>query len=320
MLEKRTCLSHVEALAPATSANLGAGFDVFGVALDALYDKVSVDITDEKEGIKLYIEGKGASSISTDPEKNTAGVVAKALLKSFNIKCGLVLKIEKGIKPGSGLGSSAASAAATATALNQALGLKLSYSELIKFAALGEIASAGAPHADNVSSSIMGFFTVVISNDPLEVLQIQLPYNVKFVIAVPELTLSTSIARSVIPKNVKLSDSIFNIANASAFIIGAMTGNIALMGRTMNDRIAEPYRASLIPGLNNVKRKALEAGALGVTISGAGPSILALVNSEDGVERNVAEAMREGFKENGLESDVIITKPGPGAKIVKGEK
>lgn len=318
MSERRTYLSHVEALAPATSANLGAGFDVFGVALEALHDKVSVDVTDEK-GIKLYVEGEGASSIPTDPEKNTAGVVAKAILNAFNIKCGLVLKIEKGIKPGSGLGSSAASAAATATALNEAFRLKLSQYDLIKFAALGEIASAGAPHADNVSSSIMGFFTVVFSNDPVEVLQIQLPYNVEFVIAIPELTLNTLIARSVIPKQVKLSDSVFNIANASAFIIGAMRGDIALMGKAMKDFIAEPYRAPLIPGLNEVKSKALEAGALGVAISGAGPSVLALVDSEHGVERNVAKAMKEGFKENNVKSDVIITKPGPGAKILKRE-
>ena len=312
-------LSHVEALAPATSANLGAGFDVFGVALDTLYDKVSIEIV-KGDKVELYVEGKWASSIPTDLNRNTAGVVAKNLLSSFNRRCGLVIRIQKGIKPGSGLGSSAASAAATALALNEALGLGLSRAELIEYAALGEAASAGVPHADNVSPAILGFFTIVISNNPTEVIQLPSPDNVKFVIAIPELTLETSLARSVIPKQVRLSDAIHNIACASAFIAGVALKDITLMGKAMKDSIAEPYRASFIPGLNDVKNNAIEAGAVGVAISGAGPSILALIDSEEDVEAKVAKAMKEGFEKNGVESEVIIAKPGPGAKIVRREE
>jgi len=312
-------LSYVEALAPATSANLGAGFDVFGVALDALYDKVSVEIV-RGDKVELYVEGKWASSIPTDLDRNTAGVVAKTLLSSFNRRCGLVIRIQKDIKPGSGLGSSAASAAATALALNEALGLGLSRAELIEYAALGEAASAGVPHADNVSPAILGFFTIVISNNPTEVIQLPSPDNVKFVIAIPELTLETSLARSVIPKQVRLSDAIHNIACASAFIAGVALKDITLMGKAMKDSIAEPYRASFIPGLNDVKNNAIEAGAVGVAISGAGPSILALIDSEEDVEAKVAKAMKEGFEKNGVESEVIIAKPGPGAKIVRREE
>jgi len=312
-------LSHVEALAPATSANLGAGFDVFGVALDTLYDKVSIEIV-KGDKVELYVEGKWASSIPTDLDRNTAGVVAKNLLSSFNRRCGLVIRIQKGIKPGSGLGSSAASAAATALALNEALGLGLSRTELIEYAALGEAASAGVPHADNVSPAILGFFTIVISNNPIEVIQLPPPDNVKFVIAIPELTLKTSLARSVIPKQVRLSDAVHNIAYASAFIAGIALKDITLMGRAMKDLIAEPYRAPLIPGLNDVRNNAIEAGAVGVAISGAGPSILALIDSEKGVEAKVAKAMKEGFEKNGVESEVIIAKPGPGAKIVRMEE
>jgi len=318
-LKEHIKLPHVEALAPATSANLGAGFDVFGVALDVLHDKVSIDVVNGDK-IELYVEGEEASQVPTDPDKNTAGVVAKALLSSFNRRCGLIIEIEKGIKPGSGLGSSAASAAATAVALNEALGLGLSRTELIRYAALGEVASAGVPHADNVSPAILGFFTIVVSSNPVEVIQLPPPDNVKFVVAIPGLTLKTSLARSVIPNHVKLSDAVHNIAYASSFVAGILLKDIALMGRSMRDLIADPYRAPLIPGLKDVKENAIEAGALGLAISGAGPSVLALIDSEKNVEEEVAKAMKKGFEKNGVESKVLVAKPCPGTKIVRRKK
>ncbi|MEM2972254.1 MAG: homoserine kinase [Candidatus Bathyarchaeia archaeon] len=311
-------LSHVEAIAPATSANLGAGFDVLGVALNILFDKVSVDVTAETN-IKIYVKGKGAQFIPTDPNKNTAGIVAKALLDYSSEKCGLTINIEKGIRPGSGLGSSAASAAATALAVNEALQLGFSRNELIKFAALGEKASAGAPHADNVSAALLGFFTAIISHDPLEVIQLPAPNNAKFIITLPEMVLSTSLARSVLPEHVKRSDAIYNVAHVCAFIAGVATGDIALMGKGMKDLIAEPYRAKLIPGLADVKKNAVEAGAEGVTISGAGPAIIALIDSEKQVEKQVMKAMKEGFEKNGIKCEVMLASPGPGAKIVGSE-
>jgi homoserine kinase len=315
-----TKLSHVEVVAPATSANLGAGFDVLGVALDVLFDKVSVDVNKEEANIKIYVSGEGASSIPTDPDKNTAGIVAKAMLESSKKRCGFTIHIEKGIRPGSGLGSSAASAAATALAINEALQLNLSRNELIKFAALGEKASAGAPHADNVSAALLGFFTAIISHDPLEVIQLPAPDNAKFAIALPEIALNTSLARSVLPEHIKRSDAIHNIAHVSAFIAGVALGDVSLMGKGMKDLIAEPYRAKLIPGLANVKKNAIKAGAEGVTISGAGPAIIALVDSKKHVEKQVMEAMKEGFEKNGIKCETMLAKPGHGAKIVRREE
>jgi len=312
--------SHVEAMAPASSANLGAGFDVFGVALDALFDKVSVDIVKVDKSVQLFVSGKGSEFIPTKPEKNTAGIVAEALLKASGKNCGLIINIEKGVRAGSGLGSSGASAAASALAINEALGLGLTNKELIKFAALGEIAAAGVPHADNVSASIMGFFTAVISHEPFEVLQLSMPGNAKFVIATPEIILETRKARSVLPKHIKLSDAVHNVARASAFVAGVLTNNLNLMGMGMDDIIAEPYRAGLIPGFFDVKKRALEAGAVGVAISGSGPSVLALVDSSKNVENKVAEAMKEGFEVNGIRCEVVIAKSGPGARIVRREE
>jgi homoserine kinase len=310
----------VEAVAPATSANLGAGFDVFGVALDSLFDSVRIEIA-EGNDIKISVNGVGAELIPVEPQRNTAGVVAQALLKISKKRCGLNMQIRKGIKPGTGLGSSAASAAAAALAINEALELGLSKMELIKFAAQGEIASGGAPHADNVSPAILGFFTIVKSYNPLEVIQMPPPKNLEFVIATPEVAKgSTALMRSILPKHVKLSDFIHNVGHAAAFIAGIALNDVNLMGKSMADVIVEPARAKLIPGMADVRKSAVEAGASGVSISGAGPSILALVKSEKDKVESVAKAMREAFEKHGIKSQILHAKPGPGARIVRREE
>jgi len=309
----------VEAVAPATSANLGAGFDVFSVALDALFDSVYVEVKRER-GIEISVEGVGAKFVPAEPRRNTAGIVAEALLELSNKKCGLTMRIKKGVRPGGGLGSSAASAAAAAVAINEALGLKLSKMELIKFAAQGEVASAGAPHADNVSSAILGFFTIVKSYSPLEVIQLPAPKNAQFVVAVPEVHFDTALARSVLPKQVELSHLVDNVGNAAAFTAGVLLGDVGLMGKSMTDSVVEPARANLIPGLVDVKKEAFEAGAVGVTISGAGPSVLALVNAEEKKADDVERAMKEAFERHGIKTQTICARPGPGARIVRREE
>jgi homoserine kinase len=305
----------VEAVAPATSANLGAGFDVFGVALDVLFDSVYIELT-EKNRIEITVEGKGANTIPTEPKRNTAGIVALELLETSEKKCGLKIKVKKGIRPGSGLGSSAASAAATAVALNELLKLHLSKKELISYAALGEKASAGVPHADNVSAAILGDFTVIVSREPLDVVRLPLPRNIEFAIAFPYSSCDTSLARSVLPKKVDLADMIHNVGRAASFVAGIMLDDADLMGKGMVDLVIEPARASLIPGLYDVKEKATEAGASGVAISGAGPSILALVDSKKTKTEKVAIVMCEVFKKYGIESEPLCAKPGDGAKVI----
>ncbi|HDO41628.1 MAG TPA: homoserine kinase [Candidatus Bathyarchaeota archaeon] len=312
-------LSMVEAIAPATSANLGAGFDVFGVALDALFDRVLVEKIADKKVIEISVEGEGAEEIPRETERNTAGIVAKELLKFSGKEYGLRIKIHKGVKPGSGLGSSAASAAATAIAVNELLGLELNQIQLIEFAALGEIASAGAPHADNVSAAILGDFIVITSRKPLEVLKLKLPSNVKFALVIPEIKFNTSLARSVLPKKIDLSSMVYNVSRAATFIAGIALNNIEVMGRGMTDTVIEPARAHLIPGLNQVKKKALDAGAVGVTISGAGPSIIALVDSKKADAEKIALSMEEAFRELGVKSRSLCAKPGLGAKIIRKE-
>ncbi|MFB0504187.1 MAG: homoserine kinase [Candidatus Bathyarchaeia archaeon] len=306
----------VEAVAPATSANLGSGFDVFSVALDVFHDSVCVEMI-EKNRVEISVEGLGAASIPVAPEQNTAGIVAKALLENSKSHCGIRMKIRKGVRPGSGLGSSAASAAAAAVAINELLDLGLSKIELIGFAAKGEVASAGAAHADNVSSAILGGFTIVRSYHPLDVISLSLPENVGFAVAIPDLHFSTGLARSVLPKKVDLSNMTYNVGHAAAIVAGVALNDINMIGKGMSDSVVEPARARLIPGLSEVKRRALEAGAVGVAISGAGPSVLALVNIDEASSANVAEAMRRAFESHNIECEAICAKPGPGARVVR---
>ncbi|MEM1507067.1 MAG: homoserine kinase [Candidatus Bathyarchaeia archaeon] len=308
----------VEAIAPATSANLGAGFDVFGVALDMLFDRVIVERMSD-EVVKIEVYGEGSKEIPVKPEMNTAGVVALEMLKYSREKCGLNMRIYKGIRPGSGLGSSAASAAAAAVAVNDLLGLNLSPLQLIETAALGESASAGAPHADNVSAAILGDFILVTSRRPLDVLNLKLPPNAEFAVVLPEIRVDTRLARSVLPSKISLSSMVHNVGRAATFVAGIALRSVEIMGKGMIDAVVEPARAHLIPGLSSVKDRALKSGAAGVAISGAGPSVIALVDSEKNSVEEVALAMKEAFEEVGVKSMSFCAKPGQGAKIVRRE-
>lgn len=306
----------VEVRAPATSANLGAGFDVFGVALDVLNDSVTIEKNNLNK-ITIQVEGKGADFIPLDPDRNTAGIVAKHAMKLSGKNYGLNIIILKGIMPASGLGSSGASAAATAIAMNEMLELGLNNMQLIALAAEGEKASAGVPHADNVSAAIIGFFTIIKSYNPLEVIQMLPPPYLEFVIALPDIRLSTQLARTVLPKQISLDQMIKNIGNASSFIAGISLNDIDLMGRSMLDYVIEPARSKLIPGFHSVRKEALMAGASGVAISGAGPSIISIIDSNKVKAEEVAKALRRGFSQNDIDSMTFCCKPGPGARVVK---
>jgi homoserine kinase len=304
--------------APATSANLGPGFDVFGIALEEPSDKVT--LTTSNQGIRIQITGLGARTISLTPDKNTAGLVAKRMLTDFNLKTGLLIRVDKGIFPGKGLGSSAASAAAVAFGINAMFNLGLNNKQLISYAAKGEVASAGSEHADNVSAAICGNFVLIRSYYPLEIVNLECPKDMELAVAMPKMITppnKTQKARSVIPKMVPLEKHIHNLGKAAAMASGFAIGDVNLIGESMIDEIVEPARASLIPGYSKVKENALKAGALGVTISGAGPSMIAIVNKKTGDAAKVALAMREGFGSVGLDSHAFATRPGKGATLLE---
>jgi homoserine kinase len=311
--------SQITIRAPATAANLGPGYDVFGLALEHPNDTITLTRTDPL-GIRIQIFGFSAESISTLPERNTAGVVAKLLIKEFSLKTGLNIKIEKGIWIAKGLGSSAAPAAAVAYGLNKMFNLNLTNQELVRFAAKGEIASAGSEHADNVSAAVCGNFVIIKSYNPVEIIELQAPKDMEVCVAFPHMRTpagKTARARAVVPQMIPLEKHIHNIGKAAAMVSGFATGDADLIGKSMVDLIVEPARAHLIPGYAQVKENALLSGASGVTISGAGPSVIAVLDKKKADAKKIALAMREGFKTAGYEATAIATRPGKGTQIVE---
>jgi len=301
-------MKSISVKAPSSTANLGPGFDVFGLAIDAFYDVVT--LTKTKNGITIVTE----DNIPTNPVNNTAGLVVKNMIKKFKIKSGIEIKIKKGVPAGFGMGSSAASAAATAVAFDKLFGLKLDGNSLVGFAGSGEKASAGTVHYDNVAASVLGGF-VIVKIDPLDVIRIEPPTNLRMCVAVPELDVpkkKTKVSRGVIPKNVKLMDSVLNISNASAIVAGFMKKDPELIGNSIKDVIVEPARQHMIPGYAKVKENALKAGALGVTISGAGPSIIAFSQKSANLKK-ISLAMSKGFASANIKCQTIICKPSKGA-------
>jgi homoserine kinase len=301
-------VTKVTVKAPSSTANLGPGFDVFGLAIDAFYDTIT--LTKTKSGIKIITD----DNIPTNPEKNTAGLVVKNMKKKFKIKDGIEIKIKKGIPAGYGMGSSAASAAATAVAFDKLFGLKLNGNSLVEFSGSGEKASAGTIHYDNVAASVLGGFVIVKTN-PLDVIRIEPPTNLRMCIAVPTINVpkkKTKVSRGVIPKKIKLSDSILNLSNAAAIVAGFMKKDPEIIGNSIKDVIVEPARQHMIPGFVKVKENAIKAGALGVTISGAGPSVIAFSKSSANLKK-ISLAMAKGFASTNTKCQTVICKPSNGA-------
>ena len=287
--------------APATSANLGSGFDVFGIALETPADVVRVEKAAETT---ITVTGVGSRYIPEDPAKNTVGAVADALDTPAHIR------IDKGVRPASGLGSSAASAAGAAVALNALYDRGLSRRELVPIAAKGEAVVSGEPHADNVAPSLLGGFTIVTDDGVTHV-----DTDLSLVACLPELVVSTRDARAVVPEQAPLSDVVGTVGRAATLTVGMTRNDPELVGSGMDDPIVTPERVALIDGYERVKVAALEAGATGVTVSGAGPALLAVCYPRD--RRAVAGAMIDAFDDVGVESRAYQTAVGDGAELFR---
>ena len=306
-------VSKITVIAPSSTANLGPGFDVFGLAVNAFYDEITLTKKNTK-GVTIVTD----DDIPKNPDKNTAGLVIKNMIKKFETKDGIEIKIKKNVPAGFGMGSSAASAAAAAVAFDKLYNLRLKGNSLVEFAGIGERASAGSIHYDNVAASVLGGFVIVKTN-PLDIIKIDPPKDLRMCIAVPKLTVpkkKTKVSRSVIPKKIKLTDSIINLSYATSIVAGFMSKNSELIGRSIKDVIVEPARQHMIPGFASVKENALKAGALGVTISGAGPSVIAFSKNSNNLEK-ISLAMSRGFKSAKIECQTIICKPSFGASVKK---
>jgi len=299
---------------PATLSNLGCGFDVLGLALAAPYDAVRLSRS-AAPGIR--IRHLDAYNLPTDPARNVAGVALQALLQEVPEAGGFDLEITKGIKPGSGVGSSAASAVGAVVAANALLGNRFSKMQLVDFAMAGEVVASGARHADNIAPAIFGGFTVVRALEPaLDI--VALPSPPLWVAVVhPQIELKTIDSRRVLPATVPLGLAARQWANVAGLVAGFTTADYALIGRSLDDYIVEPARLPLIPGLAEARRRALAAGAIGGGISGSGPSIF-MLNETEATAQAVGEALASVFTELGIAFHIYV---GPvateGARVVE---
>jgi homoserine kinase len=308
--------TRVTAFAPATVANVASGFDVLGFALEAPGDEVTARLRTDIPPASLVIsslsggEGIEYDGIPLEPEKNTAGKAALSLLQTVNAPFGVELKVRKMMPAGSGMGSSAASAGAAVVAVNELLRLNgiphLSPLELIPHGMEGEAVASGSKHADNVGPAITGGILLLRGYDPLDAVQIPVPRRLHCAIVRPHVEVATSMARSIMPKEIPLKTAITQWGNLAGLIAGLMKEDYALIGRSLRDVVAEPVRAQLIPGFHDMKRAALEAGALGCSISGSGPSVFALTDSLEAAQR-AASAMQTALAPHSVDSTLYVS-------------
>jgi homoserine kinase len=302
------------AFAPASIGNVAVGFDVLGHSFQAIGDRVTAR--------RVAVPGVTITSITgttvdlpKEPEKNTAGMAVLSMVRDLKLDFGIELAIEKGIPLGSGLGGSAASAVAGVVAANALLATPLTQLELLKFAMHGEAVASGSVHVDNIAPSLFGGLVLTVGIDNPNVKQIPVPKTVRCVLVHPHMMLSTREARQILNRSIDLSNVIWQSANLAGFLTGCFTNDLQLIRESLEDVIIEPQRQVLIPGFPAVKQGAMSNGALGCSISGAGPTIFAWCEEKD-AER-IRDAMVAGFKAQRMETDAwISTLDAVGARVV----
>jgi len=325
-LLKRIVMKQVTGFAPASVGNVACGFDVLGFALTEPGDEVTVCFTEEENpSAPVHITkiiGDGGA-LPTDAYKNTASIVVIKFLEFLKTHKGIEhsgaisIELKKNLPLSSGMGSSASSAAAALIAVNALFGSPCTKMELVPFVMEGERIACGSVHADNAAPAMMGNFILTRSYEPLDLIPIKTPSSLYCSLVHPHIEVPTAHARSILKKEIPLSSAVHQWGNVGALVAGLLREDYDLIGRSLEDVVAEPVRAPLIPGFYDVKHAALDAGALGGSIAGSGPSIFAFSDSLDKAA-SVATAMQETFKRvAGLESDIWFCPVSPdGAKIL----
>lgn len=304
----------IKVFCPATIANISCGFDVLGVALDAVGDEMLVRKSTNK-GIKITkLVGQ---DLPLETLQNVAGVAGLALLEASDYEGGFEIEIYKKIKAGSGIGSSAASSAGAVWAMNALLGEPFSAIELVQFAMEGERLASGVAHADNVAPALFGGFTLVRSYAPLDIIPIPSPVELYATVIHPQIEVKTSDSRKILKTKISLADGIKQWGNVGGLIAGLFKNDYELIGRSLEDHIVEPIRSILIPGFDEVKTTAIKTGALGCGISGSGPSIFAFSKGEE-TALKVEESMKEIYNNIGIDYEIHVSKINPlGIKKIK---
>lgn len=296
----------IKVIVPATVSNVGPGFDIMGFAINTPVEEMIVRLTD-KPGIRILKITGDKSGIPFDIKKNTATVALTNMLSSLQINIGVELEIRKKIISGSGLGSSAASAVAAPFALNELLEKPFNKHELMEFALLGEKAASGCIHADNVAPCLFGGFILIRGYNPTDIIELSFPKKLFCAILHPQFEIKTSEARKLIKKKFPMKDVTTQTGNAAGLIAGLLKSDYDLIKRSMNDLIAEPARAKLIPGFYEIKKAALNAGSIGCSISGSGPAMFAFSTSKENAEKIGKEMKKVSSKY--VKKNVVYVSP-----------
>lgn len=298
-------LRSVKAYAPATVANVSCGFDILGFAIDAMGDTVELVLKDEPGLVVVSIEGDGGK-LPLEAEKNTCAVAIQAMLDELDSKVGMNIYLTKGLPLGSGMGSSAASAIAALAAANRLLGDPFEKKDLLPFAIAAEKVACGAGHADNVAPSLLGGFVLIRDYHPLDVIKLPVPEGLYCTLLHPHFELKTADSRSVLRDQIPMKHATIQSGNVAGLIAGLYESDFELISRSLRDVIAEPYRAVLLPGFYEVREALKSAGALGMGISGSGPTLFALSRGKE-IAEAVGEAGKEMFSKIGLGVDVYFS-------------
>lgn len=295
----------IHIFAPATVANVACGFDIFGLAVDSPGDEVIVSKRNDSKIVITKITGD-EGKLTLDPAQNTVSVPVIKFLESIGSQQGFDIELHKKMPLGSGLGSSSASAVAGVFAANELLGQPLETEKLLPFSMEGERIACGSAHADNVAPALLGGFVLIRSYDPLDVVKIATPANLWVSIVHPDVEVNTKDARFILRQEVEFGKAIAQMGNVAGMIAGLTTSNYGLIGRSMTDYLIEPKRSILIPGFAEVKAAAIASGALGCSISGAGPSIFAFSEGRDQAI-NTAKAMCEAFDKMEIKTNSFVS-------------
>jgi homoserine kinase len=295
----------IKIFAPATVANVSCGFDIFGLAVNEPGDEVIVTKRNDSKIVIQAITGDDGK-LTYDPAKNTVTVPIITYLEKQQNTSGFDIVLNKKMPLGSGLGSSSASSVAGVFAVNELLGRPLAAAELLSFAMEGERVACGAAHADNVAPALMGGFVIIRSYAPLDYFKIQTPPELFVSIVHPDIEVNTKDARNILRNEVSLKTVISQMGNVAGLVAGMLSNDYALIGRSMEDKIIEPARSILIPQFFEVKQAALDAGALGCSISGAGPSIFSFSRGME-IAQKVAEAKRKVFESVGIKANIFVS-------------
>ena len=310
-------MKKVKVFAPASIANMGCGFDIIGFTLDEVGDVLEMTMS---EGDGITIDNETGIPLPEDIELNVITPVIRKFLDVMDRKARIDVKVLRKIYPGSGIGSSAASSAAAAYGMNALFGYPLSDEELVECAMEGENLASGGYHADNAAPAVMGGIVLIRGYEPLDLIKLPVPGNFFCTVIHPDIVVTTKQAREILPKNVSLHDAISQWGNVGGLVAGLYSGDISLVGRAMKDVIAEPYRKEFIPGFDELRQKASDAGALAMNIAGSGPSVFALAD-RFGIAACVGKIMKEHFDSRGIGYEAYTVKvSNNGAKILSDDE